>query len=133
MNDGFKWSLSTGKVVEDVLYSYASKYCYEDVSHSFKFNVACGTMLNSKCTSPISCQIFSITYRLRRKQILLVDIYQESRRSDMLFICIKGEVGCIEVGKKNIADNGTKEQNKLGLKVPKNAEGPDMDIVTFIS
>ena len=37
----------------------------------------------------------------------------------MLFISFKGEVGCTEVGRADSGDNGTKEQNELGLKLPK--------------
>ncbi|KAI7858037.1 hypothetical protein BDC45DRAFT_544033 [Circinella umbellata] len=44
---------------------------------------------------------------------------KHGHKSDMLFISFKGEVGCTEVGKKDAGDNGTKEQNALGLKLPK--------------
>ncbi|KAI7858041.1 hypothetical protein BDC45DRAFT_349037 [Circinella umbellata] len=45
MDDEYKWTLSTGKVVEDILYSYGSKCCYEDVSHSFIRDMACDDLV----------------------------------------------------------------------------------------
>ncbi|KAI7858040.1 hypothetical protein BDC45DRAFT_434755, partial [Circinella umbellata] len=44
---------------------------------------------------------------------------KHGHKSDMLFISFKGEVGCTEVGKEDAGDNGTKEENELGLKLPK--------------
>ena len=40
-------------------------------------------------------------------------------RTDILFKCVDGEVGCSEVGKKDDGDHGSKELRELGLKVPK--------------
>ncbi|KAI9489501.1 hypothetical protein BDB00DRAFT_745474, partial [Zychaea mexicana] len=44
---------------------------------------------------------------------------RHGHRSDMLFKCFQGGIGCTEVGKKDVGDSGTKEQKELGLKVPK--------------
>ena len=44
---------------------------------------------------------------------------RHGHKSDILFKCFKGEMGCTEVGKKDEGDSGTKEQNELGLKVSK--------------
>ena len=38
---------------------------------------------------------------------------KHGHRTDLLFKCYKGEVGCTEVGKKDDGDHGTKEQKEL--------------------
>ncbi|KAG2224934.1 hypothetical protein INT45_010883 [Circinella minor] len=45
--DEYKWTLSTGKVVKDNSYSYSSKCCYEDVSHSLILDMACDDIMKN--------------------------------------------------------------------------------------
>ncbi|ORX51979.1 hypothetical protein DM01DRAFT_1375189 [Hesseltinella vesiculosa] len=47
------------------------------------------------------------------------DRKKHGHRSDLLFKCTEGELGCAEVGKKDDGDNGSKELYELGLKCPK--------------
>ncbi|KAG1045892.1 hypothetical protein G6F43_011213 [Rhizopus delemar] len=58
------------------------------------------------------------SYR-RNRERSANDRKKHGHRSDLLFKCSEGELGCAKFGKKDDGDNGTKELHELGLKCPK--------------
>ncbi|KAI8394113.1 uncharacterized protein BYT42DRAFT_591550 [Radiomyces spectabilis] len=57
---------------------------------------------------------------------------KHGHKTDLLFKCTEGELGCTEVGRKDDGDNGTKELHELGLKCPKMMKDQYLAIARFV-